>query len=158
MPFFDAGTYFVGPKPPSSVVDAGPIATMIRRESVATLLALCATAAGRAGNPAPSYKPTTSPIPSPRCRPGPRRPTPRRRLFRRRGWSADARVYRRGAVNVNDAWARPASPHTADPVVPSLSTEDIGRSPDLHAYERAEQQGPDVHPRPPTAAHDDGKL
>ena len=56
---------------PSSVFDAGPIATMIRRKSVATLLALCATAAGQATNPAPSYKPTTSPIPSPTVRPTP---------------------------------------------------------------------------------------
>jgi hypothetical protein len=44
---------------------------MIRRKSVATLLALCATAAGQATNPAPSYRPTTSPIPSPTVRPTP---------------------------------------------------------------------------------------
>ena len=44
---------------------------MIRRKSVATLLALCATAAGQATNPAPSYKPTTSPIPAPTVRPTP---------------------------------------------------------------------------------------
>ena len=54
---------------PSSVFDAGPIAKMIRRKSVATLLALCATAAGQAANPAPSYKPTTPPIPSPSVKP-----------------------------------------------------------------------------------------
>ena len=54
---------------PSSVFDAGPIAKMIRRKSVATLLALCATAAGQVTNPAPSYKPTTPPIPSPSVKP-----------------------------------------------------------------------------------------
>ena len=44
---------------------------MIRRKSVATLLALCATAAGQATNPAPGYKPTTPPIPAPTVRPTP---------------------------------------------------------------------------------------